>query len=236
MTLTNPKWARARSDLVLKTETGEEDVFLWEHTERVARNAQLIIRFPEVSVRKPDLEAVLAAALYHESAWAARVREGELTRLEILAKPMSSAHREQSALLLERSLFEFLPPDTLRRASEAVRALGERKVESIEGQILGEAASLEEFGLLPLWTMVRKGSLEGRGVQAAILTWIRRNEYQFWSARLKDSFRFARVRELAETRLQAFEQFMTNLVREARGEDLKAMVEQCIDSATSTRN
>ncbi|MCH7704405.1 MAG: hypothetical protein IIB61_04770 [Planctomycetes bacterium] len=64
-------WNRARGDLVIRTEKGEEDVFLWEHAARVARTAEYVSALPVVASENPDPIAVCAAALYHDFAWAA---------------------------------------------------------------------------------------------------------------------------------------------------------------------
>lgn len=213
-------WDRARADLLIRIGRGDSDIFLWEHSSRVAESALAMARLPVVRAQSPDETAVLAAALYHESSWAARVRSGEVERHEVLARPTTASHREQSASILETSLAGLIARDSLEKASKAIRVLNEREIDFIEGQILTEAENLDEFGLQSLWTIIRRGSIEGNGVQAAIDTWHRRKEYQFWTARLNDSFRFARVRELARKRLEAFERFMLDLEEQHKGLDI----------------
>jgi hypothetical protein len=66
--------------------------------------------------------------------------------------------------------------------------------------------------------------LEGKGVQAVLETWQRKREYQFWTARLRDSFRLAPVRRLAEERLCRFEQFMEELAAQQAGSDVAAVL------------
>ncbi|MBU0718240.1 MAG: hypothetical protein KJ749_08335, partial [Planctomycetes bacterium] len=98
--------------------------------------------------------------------------------------------------------------------------------------IVAEAENLDEFGLQVLWPLIRRGAQDGKGIEAAIGTWQRRKEYQFWTARLADSFRFAPVRELAERRLAAFDQMMAELERHHEGEDLRQAIEQAGSSQT----
>jgi HD superfamily phosphodiesterase len=213
-------WNRARADLAITTEHGEPDVFLWEHSARVAQNAQRIAKFPCAVRHTPDEPAVLAAALYHDASWVAQVREGEIARHEVLACPAGRNHRELSALILERSLSKLLPRDSLDRAVLAVQTLHDRKTDLVEGQIVADAENLDEFGVLSLWLTVRRGTLEGKGVQAVLDTWQKKAEYRFWSARLEDCFHFDPVRAIAQKRLERLKLLMSELATQQNGVDI----------------
>jgi len=211
---------RAQADLTLVSPNGDEDPFLWEHSRRVARSALSIATLPMVQPQHPDEVVVYAAACYHAAGWAVRVRCGDIDRSSVLLSPLCDALAEDSAAVLESRLADILSPERLRRAARAVRTLHERDVETIEARIVAEARALEEFGLVSLWPTIRKGLLEGKGVQAAIDTWRRKHEYHFWPARLKDSFRYEPVRELARQRLAKLEAFMDELAHQHCGDDV----------------
>lgn len=213
--------ARARQDLVIEVAGGgEEDVFLWEHAERVARSARAILSLPEVASAKPDEAAVLAASLYHDAGWVVRVRQGEAKREEVLVRAVADDHRDLGAALMAKSLAPLLPAESVRVASAVIRTLHERDVDSIEGHVVGDAESLEEFGLLAFWGSIRRGTLDGKGVQAVVDTWHRRRDYQFWAARLRDSFRFDAVRQLARRRLMTYERVMEEVEHLHGGADV----------------
>ncbi len=211
---------RARADLVVMTDQGDLDVFLWEHSVRVARSAEQIARLPEVAPKGVDEAALVAAALYHDAGWVVACREGRVDRRDILLSPLPDSSWGQAASLLEARLAPILQPSSLRRAAIAVREMGKRKPESIEGRILLEANNLDEFGVTALWPAIRRGLIDGKGVQAVIDSWRRKKEYQFWSARVKDSFRFPAVRKQAERRLKRLERFMRELEEQQQGLDL----------------
>ncbi len=213
-------WSHARADLLFTNEQGGQDLFLWEHSVRVAQSARQIASLPTVQAASPDEAAIVAAALYHDAGWIAQLRDGEIKRDEILIRPAFETDREQGALMLESGLASLLPADSLARASQAVRTLDDRQIESIEGQVVSDADNLDEFGVLSLWQIIRRGAVEGKGIQAAIDTWHRRREYRYWDARLNDSFRFAAVRAVAEKRLEKFERLMEELEEQCRGADL----------------
>lgn len=212
---------RARADLLLPTEHGDSDVFLWEHSFRVATAARTIMQWPDVQPGSPDETVVTAVALYHDAGWAVRVRDGDIHRREVLLRPPGPLHFEQGAMMLEKNLAKLLKRPALTQAAEALLAMADRQTGIVETRIVSDANHLDEFGMLSLWTTVRRGALEGKGVQSTLETWRRRQEYRFWEARLADSFHFPAVRAVAERRLSMFEQFMSVLDAESTGEDIQ---------------
>lgn len=208
MTKLDAIWSRARADLIITLDNGEKDVYLWEHSALVARTAQRIAQLPELRTRSVDEAALVAAGLYHEAGWIGRFRDGQVTTSEILCRSRGEAHRETGAMMMEERLADVLPADPMKKASTAIRTLNDRDVRSTEGQVLTEAENLCAVGAISLWTIIRKGALEGKGVQSAIDTWRRQKEYSFWTAHINHSFRFDQVKEIAKKRLAAFERLM----------------------------
>src|SRR3990172_9756862 len=133
-------WKRARADLVIPTPRGDSDVFLWEHSTRVAQTAQHIARLPMIRSQKPNEAAIIAAALYHDAGWITRFREGAVDRIEVLLGSLSESDHGQGALLMERSLTDLLPKDTLDLAARAIRGARNRGTELIEAQEIGRAS------------------------------------------------------------------------------------------------
>jgi hypothetical protein len=186
----------------------------------VAESARIIAQLPEVASRSPHADAALLAGLYHDAGWAVQCRHGQIDRLEVHLAPTSMASCELAASLMERSLAGLVPPATLEAACAAVLERTSRDSSLIEAHLVSEAESLDEFGLLSLWLAVRRGAVEGRGVQSCLDTWRRKQEYQFWRARLKDAFRFEAVRQLAEKRLSSLERLMGELLDQHLCQDL----------------
>ena len=217
-------WKRARADLVIPTPRGDLDVFLWEHSARVAQTAQHISQLPLIRSQRPDGAAILAAGLYHDAGWVTRFREGAVERMEILLGSLSETDHEQGALLMERSLAGLVPRESLEVAAHALRGCHERGTEMIEAQVIAEADSLQEFGIVSMWPLIRRGAIDGKGVQSVLDTWRRKKEYQFWTARLSDSFRFEPVRELARRRLEKFERLLAELEEQHAAADVSALL------------
>jgi hypothetical protein len=220
VTKLDPIWNRARADLLISTPKDEVDVFLWEYSTRIARTAQQIIDLPEVRSKRVDEGALVAAALYHDAAWVVHIREQRATAWDVGGRSRCERHREIGAAIMEQRLADLLSPESLHRASQSIRTLDGRSIELIEGQILNEAKTLDEFGAVALWPLIRKGTIEGKGVEAAIEGWRRQKEYHYWTALIKDSFRFETVRQVAMQRLALMERFMNELEVQHTGGDL----------------
>lgn len=217
-------WKRARADLVIPTLRGDSDVFLWEHSARIAQTAQHIARLPMIRSHRPDEAAIVAAALYHDAGWITCIHERTADRMEVLWGSLSEADHDQGWVLMESSLSGLLPQESLELAGRAIREMHNRGADLIEAQVVAEADSLDEFGFVALWSAIRRGAVEGKGVQALLDTWRRRKEYQFWTARLNDAFRFEPVRELARRRLEKFERFLEELEEQHTAADVAALI------------
>lgn len=220
MTQLETIWNRAKAALMLTGARGEDDQFLWEHTERLGKTALAISEFPEISSPSVDQTAVLAAALFQDGSWALRSRSGECTRAELLTRPLSSAQRDMGIALLEKVLLDVMAPLLLDRAVRAIRQSPDRSTTLVEARILADAVNLDEMSLFSLWPGIRRGAQEGKGVQSVLDHWHRRKEYQYWSSRIKEGFHFASCREIAVRRLADYERLMEQLQHQHTVADL----------------
>ncbi len=223
-------WQRAKSDLIFTNDRGATDLLLWDHAERVACAVQSIASMDAARALAPDVPATIAAALYHEAGTVKQLRRSHATDDHAGFGSQVEMSCELSAGVLERQLANLLPADSIARAAAAIYSLADHTVTSVEGDILSDADHLEEFGVLSLWATIRRTALEGKGVQALIDTWQRQQEYQYWEARLKDTFHFAEVRLAAQRRLEQFGQFMRDIDRQHRALDLQSNLDPTADT------
>jgi HD superfamily phosphodiesterase len=219
MTCDDAMWASARERLVIAHDHADEELLVWEHTVRVTRSTQRIAQAADVPKTELDATALTAAAIYHDVGWVEQLRAGAISCSELLAKPISDGQRDLAIDALKADLKGVLSPGSLARAAEAVGNFNRRETELAEAMILGDAHNLDEVGAISLWHTVRRHALDGKGVQAALEMWQRRQEYGFYKARI-DEFRFESVRELARHRLKRLESVMANLAVEHSGQDL----------------
>jgi hypothetical protein len=213
-------WKRAERDLCVLSAAAIPDLIIWEHSCRVAKLAAQIAALPQLASHPIDHQALTAAALYHDAGWVMQVNAGEIKPCELLLKPTSDSQRELAADWMLQRLDGLLGPGIIAHAMRVVRQCNNRRTDLIEAQILAEAENLDEIGPQAINVMLRKQMAEGKTLSDTIATWERQEEYHYWQARVKDSFRFEPVRVLAQTRLQNLRQFMLDLRAAVRLEDL----------------
>ncbi len=218
--MADPLWRRAESDLWVEPAGAVPDPVVWEHSSRVARLADVIVSLPEVTADVVDRVALAAAALYHDAGWVLQLQAGELTPQELLLRPTSDILHELAADWIASRLKGIIPPASLQLAARAIRACSNRRTDLIEAQILTEANNLDEIGPQTISLMLRKQWAEGKTLDDLVTAWQRQQEYHYWQARIRDSFRFPSVRALAERRWQGLRQFMANLQAAIRLEDV----------------
>jgi hypothetical protein len=215
-------WAVAEKDLCVSEPGGPADVFLWEHSKRVVKAIPHILKVLGIGHEEVDCVALFAAALYHDGGWVVQAREGTISRWDILSRPTSDLQRDLGAGLAEERLAGMLSPTCLETAGAAIRGMNLRKADLPEAIILAEADNLDETGPMAFWQMVRQKASKGKGIEACTEAWYSRQEYHFWEARLA-RFRYDVVRELAERRLRALDQFIETVSSLSQGEDLIKM-------------
>jgi hypothetical protein len=215
-------WALAKEDLTVREPGGPPDVFLWEHTRRVVDSIPPLLGLLKDKVGEPDRVALFTAGLYHDAGMASQVRDGTLSRWDVLSRPATELQLELAAGQAEERLAGRLPGSSLETALSVIRGLNSRDAGLPEIHVLADADGLDQIGPLAFWQAVRLNAVRGKGVQACVDAWLSQQEYHFWEARL-DRFRFDAVRRVAEKRLEALHTFLRAAAAMSRAEDLDAV-------------
>lgn len=216
----------ARQLLQIPLDEHHNDLWLWEHAERVMRLTQLIASLPEVGGDNADVDALAVAALYHDAAWAVEYRQGRHQRWQLLARPTSDIQREIGAATLFEEVGQLLTGPTARTAVDAIRQCNVRDAKLLEARILGEAEALDEMGTVYVLRQYRQYQAEGRPLEQLVNSWQRQKEYHYWEVRLNDGFRWETTRELARKRLEAVDAFMTAMARDLHGADVARLLKE----------
>ena len=212
----------ARSVLVGRSPLGREDTFLFDHSMRVMQVADRLSSCREVRSWRLDRFALVVAALFHQ---AATVRlEEERRSSTVYAAALMSAEdvKEYSAELAGDRLTGRLPARQLECVQEIIRHAHDADTDIPEAKLLSDADSLDDMGTLGVWRDLRRSIMEGRGVEDAVRTWQRREQYGYWEARLREALRLETSRRLAAGRLGAARAFMAQLGCERDASDLPA--------------
>lgn len=218
-------WKRAEADLCLGLSSSPLDKVVWEHSTRVARVAGTIAALPELAQRAIDRRALTAAALYHDAGWVLQFRAGESIPRDLLLRPTCDVQREMAAVWLSERLHGELSDRSLELAANCIRFCNDRQTTLTEAQILAEAENLDEIGPQAIQLMIRRQMADGKTLADMIQLWQRQEEYHYWQARIKDSFRFEPIRRIATQRWQALRRFMLDLAECVNLEDITKL--QC---------
>ena len=215
----------AKQLLILPMGDTRQDLWLWEHSERVMRLTSMLAGLPELDGQAADLAALAVAALFHDAGWVLEYHQNRFERWQLLTRPTNDLQRELGAAMLMEEAGPLISGPTARLAADAIRHCNDRKTNLLEARLLAEAEALDEVGVMYALRQFRQYQAEGRPLQQLADTWQRQKEYHYWEVRLSNSFHYETTRELARQRLEAVDAFMTALARDLRGDDVRQRVQ-----------
>jgi len=222
----------AEQVLAVPTVKKTADRYLIDRARRVLRHCGSIAQLNDVRQFQIDRECLNIAALFRDSGFARYADQAnDFTRM-VLADLTDEDLRDFSTQIIQEKLSDLLNPRQLGRVCSIVNDSGKRDTTLIEAMILSDARNLDDMGAVGIFNEFRRYVVHGRGATDALLSWRRKLEYDYWSARLRESFRFDSVRRLAQNRLKAAELFMQSLDIENKAGDLEDML---LEQQLSTR-
>ncbi|HEX4125420.1 MAG TPA: hypothetical protein VHY37_11885 [Tepidisphaeraceae bacterium] len=139
------------------------------------------------------------------------------TRLLATGKPARGTLREraeEAAELLIGVAPENVDPMLLDRAARMLQEMPHRSPVLDEAKLLADAVGLEDFGLIGLIDQAVQVARQGEGAVQLAEGAVKREQYGYWDARLKDGFHFDAVRAIAAQRLQRARDTARMLVEE----------------------
>ena len=213
----------AKHLLILPGVGRANDIWLWEHAQRVMKLARALALLPEareIGADQPDQDGVTLAALFADAGWAKQVRGGEIDHWQMLCRPTNDTQRELAVRALIEEAAGHVPDRLIEVAAGAIRECNNRYTKLAEARILSEAENLDEIGILYVLRQHRQFQAEGLPLDQLVINWGRHLEYRYWDARINDCLRWEAARQIARERLRAVEQFMEALTRDRGALDL----------------
>jgi hypothetical protein len=144
---------------------------------------------------------------------------GNITRSDLLSF---------STEVVEEKLGGLLDKRRIEKINRIIVESGSNFTKLTEAMILSDARNLDDMGAAGIFSEARRHAINGKSISDALQDWQRKKDYQYWQARLAESFRFKAVRRIAQRRLSAAEYFMSQLNAENRAHDLEGF---SVDSA-----
>ena len=121
---------------------------------------------------------------------------------------------EQAAELLIVTAAEHADDALLDRTTWILRELPQRSPRLAEARLLADAVNLEDFGTVGLVLTAMQLARQNVGLSQVAQGYAKRQQYGYWTARLKDGFHFEPVRQIARERLKHAEQMARLLLSE----------------------
>lgn len=223
----------AHQVLQVSTLTGTIDNSLWDRTQRLLRNVEHICRLPEVrQMETPIDRAALLSATYFADAGFARYADAEDTSARMVLADLSySELQDFSAQVVTDKLSGAIPGPRIDKINKIIVESHNRFTRMPEAMILSDARNLDDMGAIGIFNEFRRYVMHGKGATDALVSWKRKIDYRYWQARLKESFRFTSVRDLAQRRFAAAEYFMNQLAVENNARDLEEMILESLELA-----
>lgn len=214
------------SDQVLTVPTlkGTPDRYLIDRARRVLRHCAGIAQLSDVQRFQVDHECLSIASLFRDAGFARYANQEDRAMRMVLADLTDDDLRDFSSQIVQEKLEGLVNPRQMERVCSIIIESGKRETNLIEAMILSDARNLDDMGAIGIFNEFRRYVFHGRGAGDALTSWKRKIEYDYWSARLRESFRFESVRILAKRRLKTAEAFMQQLDLENKATDLEELL------------
>ncbi len=203
---------------------GTPDRYLIDRSARVLRHCGSIAQLNEVRCVQIDNECLNVAALFRDAGFARYANQEDKSARMVLADLTDADMRDFSTQVVQEKLTEVLNPRQMERVCSIIMESGSRSTRLVEAMILSDARNLEDMGAMGIFNEFRRYVVHGRGASEALASWKRKIDYDYWVARLHESFRFEPIRQLAERRMLVATEFMERLGQENRAADLEDML------------
>lgn len=220
----------AQRTLIVSDSSGKCDNWLWDRTVRIVKNIEHICRLPELASQAISIErsCLITAGYFCVSGLArpaaARNAAGLLSRTDISDTDLCNL----SAKIVLEKLAGVLSETRIGKVSRIITESCNRFTDMTEAMILSDGRNLEDMGAVGLLHELRQHIMNGKSISEILESWKCKIEYGYWQARLKESFRYDAIRQMARQRFSAMEHFMDQLAAENSLCDLQERLAETI--------
>jgi len=203
--------------------------FLWAYAQRLVCNVEGILQLPELSStdRQIDEFSLYSATYFCQTAVAEHLEKGDSADKIHFNHPQDVERADCCTKIVARKLNPVVGGKRVKKINTIITESWTNSAQMIEAKILSDARNLEDIGTVGIFNEFRRFINEGKSIFKMIGNWQKKIDYRYWQARLKNSFQFEGVRNLAAKRLLKATEFMNQLDFEVKARDLK---EQAIES------
>lgn len=220
----------ARDVLAVRQTGGVVDNSLWDRSQRLLRNVDIICRFPEIIENRLQIDrfCLQVAACFAYSGLARHPGSRKPSSISMILHPNEDQLLELCTETVEKKLKGVLNESKIDKINQIISENYAHFTRMTEAMVLSDARNLDDMGAIGVFNEFRRYVIGGKSASDAITAWRRKIDYKYWQARLQESFRFEAVRKIAEQRLRSAEFFMGQLEVENSADDLDSI---CADSS-----
>lgn len=224
----------AKQALVIPTPTNESDYRLWGRAQRLVRNVEHICELPDLAQANLQIDrfCLVTATYFSDAGLGAHLKTGNSTAVTEISNSNSNGENllELATKIVSEKLAGVVEATRIEKINRIISESGDHHAQRVEAVILSDARNLDDMGAVGIFSEFRRCAMRGKSIPEVLQSWKKKTDYQYWQARLKESFRFESVRKLAEQRLAAAEQFMNQLKTEDAAGDLLTSAGEPLES------
>ena len=213
----------AQKTLLFPTGSGMRNNWLWDRTQRIVGNVEIVCRMPEVAGANMAVDkfCLTAAAYFADAGFMNYIGIETIEAGLVLADINTNDLREFSTQIVSERLDGILDQSKLNKINRIISESNDRFSEMNEAMILSDARNLEDIGIIGIFNEFCACGVHGKGVCDVLESWKKKVDYRYWEARLKESFSFDSVRKVAVRRFAQAEELMNHLAVENSAKDIK---------------
>jgi len=219
----------ARQALVMSA--GNFDGPFWDRGQRLVRNVEYICQLPELAAAGLQIDrfCLLSAAYFNYVSLAHYQKAENIEGKSVVENTDTAKLLEISYRIVDEQLAGHIENAKIEKIDKIIVESTSHHTKMTEAMILSDARNLDDMGVTGIFNELKQHVTNGKNISDILSSWQKKVDYQYWQARLKESFRFKSVRKIASQRLLTVESFMNQLKIENNAEDLEKLVVETLE-------
>jgi len=198
--------------------------FLWARTQRLVCNVEGILQLPELSSADGGIDefSLHSATYFSQTATVEHLEDGNAAdKIHFNHPPKDVGRAGYCTKIVAKKLSAAIGGKRVKKVNTIIAESWTNSTQMIEAKVLSDARNLEDIGTVGIFNEFRRFTNEGKSIFKMMRNWQKKIDYRYWQSRLKNSFQFESVRNLAAKRLLKAKEFMNQLDSEVTARDLK---------------
>lgn len=185
-----------------------------DHSLRVKKYLEIFLSDPEISSYELDKETVISAGILHDIGDLARVKNS------VIDYSVDIDHAKIGSKYAQEELFNY--GFEHRRISKICKIIEDHHnyniSTNVETKLVQDADQLDEVGVLNVWQIFGYSTNKQRSLEGTLTYWL--SEGKARKLKCIEQCNFSFTKQYARDRFNKLDEFMTEIIQEASGNDL----------------